>query len=140
MWCGVCGILIKMQWGLWLQQTCPKDSPELKIEKWYLCHSKEQSQCRKIFSDQTAWFGLPYPVLIWQYLFKLLSVYIQIITKEQVRSQWAHYLFTARSWEQFCWWQCFTSSWKVSLVLCITHLITHFTLGLLVLFHDLVEM
>lgn len=86
------------QWGLWLQHTGPKDSLALEKEKWYLYDSEEQSQCREILSDQTALLGLPYPVLIWQYLFKLLSGYIQIITEEQARSQWAHYLFTARSW------------------------------------------
>lgn len=143
-------LITHVVWGLWhpyqnavgtlTTANWSKRQSSTEKRKVVLYNSEEQSLRRKILSNQTALLGLPYPVLIWQYLFKLLSVYIQIITKEQVGSQWAHYLFTARSWEQFCWRQCFTRSWKVSLVLCIIHLVTHFIRGLLVLFHDLVEM
>lgn len=46
----------------------------------------------------------------WQWLLQLLSANIQDIEKEQVKSGWEHYLPTPRSWGQFCWVQCFTSS------------------------------
>lgn len=70
-----------------LQKTGPKYCPALKKKKLYPYHYEEQSKCQKILSDQSASLGLPYPVLIGQHLLKLLSIYIQIITKEQVRSE-----------------------------------------------------